>query len=96
MSLGYAYIFAAGRTELAFVDTDTSVGTIVMKTIALVFVSSICKKIYFRGFAKRFAGTVIGETNALLLFNLLFAMLNSDCAKTYFAYAKMNNFKMTV
>ena len=48
----------------------------VMKIIALVFVSGICKEIYFRGFAKRFAGTVLGKTNALLLFNLMFAMLD--------------------
>ena len=76
VSLGYAFVFAAGRTELAFVDTDTSVGTTVIKIIALVFVSGICKEIYFRGFAKRFAGTVLGKTNALLLFNLMFAMLD--------------------
>ena len=82
VSLGYAFIFAAGRTELAFVDTDTSVGTTVMKIIAFVFVSGICKEIYFRGFAKRFAGTVLGETNALLLFNLLFAIMSSEELKT--------------
>ena len=76
VSLGYAFVFAAGRTELAFVDTDTSVGTTVMKVIALVFVSGICKEIYFRGFAKRFVGTVLGETNSLLLFNLMFVMLD--------------------
>ncbi len=76
VSLGYAFVFAAGRTELAFVDTDTSVGTTVMKVIALVFVSGICKEIYFRGLAKRLVGTVLGETNALLLFNLMFAMLD--------------------
>ena len=47
-----------------------------MKIVALGFVSGICKEIYFRGFAKRFAGPVLGEMQALLLFNIMFAMLD--------------------
>ncbi len=76
ISLGYAYIYAAGRTDMAFVDNDNSAATTIMKITALAFVSGILKEIYFRGFAKRFAGSVLGETNALLLFNLMFAMLD--------------------
>ena len=76
ISLAYVFIFNAGRTELAFVDTDTSLGTTIMKIIALVFVSGICKEIYFRGFAKSFVGSVLGETEALMLANVMFAMLD--------------------
>ena len=76
VSLGYSFVFAAGRSELAFNDTDTSIGTTIMKIISLVFVSGICKEIYFRGFAKCFVGSVLGETKALLLFNILFSLLD--------------------
>lgn len=76
LSLAYSFVFAAGRTELAFTDADTSLGTTITKIISLVFVSGICKEIYFRGFAKNFVGSVLGETKALLLFNLMFAMLD--------------------
>ena len=53
ISLAYVPIFNAGKTELAFTNSDASVGI-----------------------AKRFAGTILGETKALLLFNLMFAMLD--------------------
>ena len=76
IALGYSFIFSAGRTDLAFNDTDTSIGTTIMKIISLVFVSGICKEIYFRGFAKSFVGAVLGETKALLLLNILFAFLD--------------------
>lgn len=76
LSLAYSFVFVAGRSELAFNDTDTSIGTTIMKIIALVFVSGICKEIYFRGFAKSFVGSVLGETKALLLINILFALLD--------------------
>lgn len=76
ISLAYVPIFNAGKTELAFTNSDASVGTTILRVIALVFVSGICKEIYFRGIAKRFAGTILGETKALLLFNLMFAMLD--------------------
>ncbi len=76
ISLVYSFVFAAGRSELAFNDTDTSIGTTIMKIISLVFVSGICKEIYFRGFAKSFVGSVLGETKALLLFNILFGLLD--------------------
>lgn len=66
-----------GRTELAFVeDGKLGVGVTILYVISLVFVSGICKEIYYRGFAKRFCGTVFGELTALLLFNMLFALLD--------------------
>ena len=76
LALAYSFVYTAGRSELAFTDTDTSVGTTVMKIISLVFVSGICKEIYFRGFAKSLVGSVLGETKALLLVNIMFAMLD--------------------
>ncbi len=75
LSLCYVFILS-GKTELAYTSTDVSVGTTVMKIIALTFVSGICKEIYFRGLAKKFCGQVMGETQALLLFNVMFAMLD--------------------
>lgn len=77
LNLVYYLISMQGRTNLAFSGWDKlSVGEILMQTIALVFVSGICKEIYFRGFAKNFCGSVLGETTALLLFNMMFAMLD--------------------
>ena len=66
-----------GRTELAYVE-DGKMGVVItiLYVISLVLVSGICKEIYFRGFAKRFCGTVFGEMTALLLFNMLFALLD--------------------
>ncbi len=66
-----------GRTELAFVGWDNlSLGTIFLEVITLVFVSGICKEIYFRGFAKNFCGEVLGETVSLSLFNVMFGVLD--------------------
>lgn len=66
-----------GRTELAFVGWGKlSTSDIVLMIISLGFVSGICKEIFFRGFAKNFCGNVLGETSALLLFNLMFGMLD--------------------
>ena len=66
-----------GRTELAFAGWGRlSIGEIVLMTISLGFVSGICKEIFFRGFAKNFGGPVFGETIALLLFNIMFGMLD--------------------
>ncbi len=76
LSLVYSFVYSTGRTELSFTNTDMSLETTIMKMISLVFVSGICKEIYFRGFAKCFVGSVIGENKALLLFNLMFAMLD--------------------
>ena len=46
-----------GRTELAFVeDEKMGVGITILYVIALVFVSGICKEIYFRGFQENFVG----------------------------------------
>lgn len=66
-----------GRTSLAFAGWERfSIGQIILMTISLVFVSGICKEIYFRGLAKNFCGDVLGETTALLLFNVLFGLLD--------------------
>lgn len=66
-----------GRTELAFKGWEQlSVGTIILMVISLGFVSGICKEIFFRGFAKNFVGRIIGEIPALLLFNIMFGMLD--------------------
>ncbi|MGN0370445.1 MAG: lysostaphin resistance A-like protein [Butyrivibrio sp.] len=66
-----------GRTELAFKGWGRlSISEIVLMTISLGFVSGICKEIFFRGFAKNFGGPVFGETIALLLFNIMFGMLD--------------------
>ena len=66
-----------GRTELAFVeDGKMGVGITILYVIALVFVSGFCKEIYYRGFAKRFCRQVFGEMTALLLFNMLFGLLD--------------------
>ena len=66
-------LVSKGRTELAFPGWNRlSVGEIVLMIISLGFVSGICKEIYF----KIFCGDVFGETAALLLFNVLFGMLD--------------------
>ena len=76
LSLLYLPIYK-GRTSLAFAeDGKMGVGITVLYVISLVFVSGICKEIYYRGFAVRFCGAVFGEMPALLLFNLLFALLD--------------------
>ena len=66
-----------GRTELAFVeDGKMGVSITILYIVALVFVSGFCKEIYYRGFAKKFCGPVFGEMTALLLFNMLFGLLD--------------------
>lgn len=73
----FSLIVMKGRTDLAFGGWDRlTVGEIVLMTISLGFVSGICKEIFFRGFAKNFCGSILGETTALLLFNMMFGMLD--------------------
>ena len=68
---------AKGRTELAFSGWGKlSVGEIVLMIASLGVVSGICKEVYFRGLAKNFCGSVWGETASLLIFNVLFGMLD--------------------
>ena len=70
-------LVAKGRTELAFVGWGRlSISEIILMTVSLGIVSGICKEIYFRGFAKNFCGSVFGEITALLLFNVMFGMLD--------------------
>ena len=65
------------KTELAFSGWDRlSIGEIIFMVLSLGLVSGICKEIFFRGFAKNFCGSVFGETTALLLFNVMFGMLD--------------------
>ena len=76
LSLLYLPVYR-GRTELAFAeDGKMGVGISVLYVLALVFVSGFCKEIYYRGFAKRFCGAIFGEKTALLLFNMLFGLLD--------------------
>lgn len=70
-------IVTKGRTDLAFAGWDRlTVSEIVLMIISLGIVSGICKEIFFRGFAKNFCGSILGETTALLLFNVMFGMLD--------------------
>ncbi|MCH5260756.1 MAG: CPBP family intramembrane metalloprotease [Lachnospiraceae bacterium] len=70
-------LVAKGRTGLAFSGWGSlTVGEIILMAVSLGVVSGICKEIYFRGFAKIFCGSVFGETMALLLFNVMFGMLD--------------------
>ena len=73
----FSFIVMRGRTDLAFGGWDRlTVGEIVLMTISLGFVSGICKEIFFRGFAKNFCGSILGENAALLMFNIMFGMLD--------------------
>ena len=65
-----------GETELARQGRELNTGVVIMDVIALVLISGIFKEIYFRGLAKRFVWLVFGEMNALILFNILFAVLD--------------------
>lgn len=66
-----------GRTDYAFEGWNRlSISEICLMIISLGIVSGICKEIYFRGLAKNFCGSVFGETAALLLFNVMFGMLD--------------------
>ncbi len=65
------------KSGLGYFDLDKmSIGLGIMGVISLVFVSGICKEIYFRGFAVNMCREVFGEWPSLLLFNLLFAVLD--------------------
>lgn len=66
-----------GRTDYAFEGWNRlSISEICLMIISLGIVSGICKEIYFRGFAKNFCGSIFGENAALLLFNVMFGMLD--------------------
>lgn len=70
-------IVMKGRTDLAFAGWGRlTASEIVLMIISLGIVSGICKEIFFRGFAKNFCGSILGETTALLLFNVMFGMLD--------------------
>lgn len=72
-----SFVLSKGRTELAFAGWDRlSISEILLMTISLGVVSGICKEIYFRGLAKSFCSGILGETTSLLLFNVLFGMLD--------------------
>ena len=64
------------QTDLAYKAAKPTVGLTIMGVIALGLVSGIVKEIFFRGLARRFCGSVMGEMTALLLFNGMFAMLD--------------------
>ena len=65
-----------GQTDLASKPGNQSFGLLIMGFIALGLVSGIVKEILFRGLAKVFCGPVMGEMTALILFNVLFTMLD--------------------
>lgn len=68
---------AKGQTDLAFAGWGKlSVSEIILMAVSLGIVSGICKEIYFRGLIKNFCGSEFGETAALLLFNIMFGMLD--------------------
>lgn len=72
-----SFIINKGRTGLAFPGWEhLSLSELILMTVSLGFVSGICKEIYFRGFAKNFCGPILGGTTSLLLFNMMFAMLD--------------------
>lgn len=64
------------QSDMAFKTELPSAGLTVMGVLALGIVSGIIKEIFFRGLAKIFAGPVMGEMTALILFNVMFAMLD--------------------
>lgn len=73
----FSLVLNKGRTELAFAGWDRlSVSEIILMSISLGLVSGICKEIYFRGLAKNFCGGILGEMTSLLLFNVMFGMLD--------------------
>ena len=88
-----------GTTDMARQGKEMGISITTMEIIGLVFVSGIVKEIYFRGLAKRFCGPVFGEMAALLMFNVLFAILdwhNLGCSFIIgliwiFAYRKTNH-----
>ena len=72
-----SFIVMRGRTDLAFDGWDRlTMDETVLMAISLGFVSGICKEIFFRGFAKNFCGSIFGENAALLMFNIMFGLLD--------------------
>lgn len=66
-----------GRTDLAFAGWEKlSVSEIILMIISLGIVSGICKEIFYRGLAKNFCESILGETTTFLLFNVMFGMLD--------------------
>ena len=65
-----------GQSDMAFKASRPSAGITAMGIIALVLVSGIVKEILFRGLAKVFCGPVMGEMCAMILFNVMFTMLD--------------------
>ena len=64
------------QTDMAYKAVKPTTGLTIMGVLALGLVSGIVKEIFFRGFAKKFCGPVMGEMTAFLLFNVMFAMLD--------------------
>ncbi|MCR4641230.1 MAG: CPBP family intramembrane metalloprotease [Lachnospiraceae bacterium] len=64
------------QTDMAYKAGKPTIGLTIMGILALGLVSGIVKEIFFRGMAKVFCGSVMGEMTALLLFNVMFAMLD--------------------
>ena len=64
------------QTDMAYKAAEPTTGLTIMGVLALGLVSGIVKEIFFRGFAKKFCGSVMGEMTALILFNVMFAMLD--------------------
>ena len=64
------------QTDMAYKAAKPTTGLTIMGVLALGLVSGIVKEIFFRGFAKKFCGSVMGEMTALILFNVMFAMLD--------------------
>ena len=69
----FAYM---GQSDMAFKASCPSAGITAMGVIAVVLVSGIVKEILFRGLAKVFCGPVMGEMCAMMLFNVMFTMLD--------------------
>lgn len=65
-----------GQTDMAAEAEHPTAGLLIMGVIALGLVSGIVKEILFRGLAKVFCGPVMGELTALILFNVMFTMLD--------------------
>ncbi len=65
-----------GQTDLAYTAGRPTAGLFIMGVIALGLVSGIVKEILFRGLAKVFCGPVLGEVTAMILFNIMFTMLD--------------------
>ena len=64
------------QTDMACKGEEMTPGSFIMGVLALGIVSSIVKEIFFRGLAKVCCGSVLGEMTALILFNVMFAMLD--------------------